>query len=536
MKPGETGHGEQQVVQLESERECHRTAVISARGLTKIYTTVCAAQNVSFDLYAGSVVGLLGKNGAGKSTVIKLLTGVEHPDDGSLEVNGESVSLRSARDSQKRGIAAVYQERIVTEDLTVAEAVLLGLGYPKSRIPIFISMRRIRQRAQAILGELGVDASHIDVSERVGSLSIALQRSVLIARAIAAESKIIILDEPTASLTAPEIDALHALLRRLRDRGVAVVYVSHRIDEVMAICDRFIVMSDGRVIGSGEVDEVSRQDLIELITGNTSGSDRVSCARSKRTSSTASEALRAENVTDGSAVKTATMMVRKGEVVGLAGLVGSGRTEFLNIIAGVSRLASGSMFLNGTPYHPRSPSEALHKGVILLPEDRRSQGLFESFSIRENIVLPTLPSVRAIGWLPFPSRRRENERTEEVVREMSISVTDTEQSVLHLSGGNQQKLIIGRWLSSGGSLFLFDEPTVGIDVAGKAEIQSRIRSLVGPEKSALVVSSEFEELPGLCDRIYVMNGGIITEEFDGQSVTSADLVSACFAVGSGAQR
>ena len=507
----------------------HGQALLSARGLNKSFRAVHAVSDIDLDLNSGSILGLLGKNGAGKSSLIKLLTGVEQPDSGTISVGGELVRFKSTRDAHALGITAMYQERVIAGSLSVADAVLLGLGYETGRIPFLVSKQATRARARRYLQMIGVTDEVLDIDKPVGTLSVALQRLVMIARAIAGNSQVIILDEPTVSLTNTEVESLHDVLRRLRDQGASIVYVSHRIEEIKEICDRYVVMRDGRAVDEGTVGEASSEHMVRAITGDEDVVASYAERPPRKPAVPTTELLSVRDVSDGRRLRKIDLTVNTGEIVGLAGLVGSGRTELLELLAGLTRPIDGEITLNGQPYQPRSPRDALREGVVLIPEDRRSQGIFESFNIRENAVVPILSMARRRSWMPLPSKRREQDLTREMISEFNVVAPDTEQSILQLSGGNQQKLILGRWVTTGGNLFLLDEPTIGIDIHGKREITDRLRQLAAEGKSILVISSEFEELPGLCDRIYVLREGVTTLEMDGGSTTPADLVRACYA-------
>jgi ribose transport system ATP-binding protein len=494
---------------------------VEARGLVKHYPGVLALNGADLTVEGGSIHGLLGKNGAGKSTIIKVLAGVIQPDGGEILVNGEPTTIPNPHAAGELGFAFAHQELTDVPNLTVAENVMLGLGYP-TVAHSWVRTRELRKRAAAVLDRL---EAGIDPAAPLASLSVAHRRLVVIARGLAADARLFVLDEPTASLTDSEIEHLDKVLKSLRESGVAIVYVSHRLDEIFSITDKVTVMLDGAAVFHGDTTGLSKAQLIEHITGSV-------IAVEKRTPHTtppgAKELLRVKGMTMPGVVENASFTLHEGEMLGIAGLVGAGRTELMRMIFGADRAASGEIEMHGKPVRIRSPRNALAAGIVLLPEDRKGQGGVLDFSVRKNITLPSLPKFRLVGPMPFPSERRERNGSRELVERLSIKVANVEHPARYLSGGNQQKMVLAKWLDSGADVFIFDEPTQGIDVEGKEEVYQLMAGLADRGKGVIFVSSEFTELIGTCRRILVMREGHLVSEFEGGEITEEELVSACY--------
>ena len=495
--------------------------LVAVRGLVKRYPGVIALSGADVDVRAGSILGLVGKNGAGKSTLIKVLAGVVQPDAGEVRVAGEVVDPHGAHQSAQLGFAFVHQELADVPNLTVAENVQLGLGYPK-RLG-FVRQRELRRRTRVILDRLG---AALDPATPLGALSIAQRRLVMIAHGLAADARVLVLDEPTASLTDEEIGHLHDVLRTLRDEGVAVVYVSHRLDEVFSLTDQVAVMRDGATIHASPTAELTPPALIAHITGNVEAVEE----RPRRPSPTGTpEVLRVEHLTAPGVVEDASFAVRGGEVLGIAGLMGAGRTELVRLIYGADRPASGTVHMHGAEVRIRGPRDAMAAGIVLLPEDRRNQGAVMDFSIRKNITLPALSQFRVAKPVPLPHNGRERDAAELLVERLSIKVASVDFPVRHLSGGNQQKVVLAKWLQAGADVFIFDEPTHGVDVEGKQEVYDLMAALADEGKGVVFISSEFTELVGACNRVLVMREGRLVGELEGDAITDGALVERCYA-------
>jgi ABC-type sugar transport system ATPase subunit len=508
--------------------------VIGVHGLCKGYPGVLAVNDVSMSVMPGEIVGLLGKNGAGKSTLIKMIGGAEQPDSGHIEVEGERVSISNPRVATSQGIAVVHQELADVPQLSVAENVELGLGYPK-RGGILVSWRRLRSSAKAALDRIGAD---IDPAAPISSLSVAEQRLVMIARALTSQVRVLILDEPSASLTEPEVNRLLDVVRTLSSHGVAVIYVTHRLAEVFAVSTRVVVMRDARMVGTKPTAELDRETLIEMITGPSLRDDApVSHMRKReKADDETPEVLRVEHLQRRGVVEDISFAVRRGEVVGLAGLVGAGRTEVSRLIFGADKRSGGTIFVDGKKVRIRSPRDAMKQGIVLLPEDRRHQGAVADFTIRENITLPTLKRNRGVPLVPHPSRRSERGVARRYIEDLAIRSSNEEQRVRDLSGGNQQKVILGKWLEHGAKVFLFDEPTLGVDVEGKQETYESMDRLAGNGNGVIFISSDFSELLTVCDRILVMAEGRLVAELSREGLTERDIINACYVDDEGSKK
>jgi ABC-type sugar transport system ATPase subunit len=495
---------------------------VVVKGLVKRYPGVTALDHADGVVVPGAVVGLLGKNGAGKSTLIKILAGVVQPDEGEIFIDGERVRLTGPLDATRRGLAFVHQELADVPNLTVAENIELGLGYPKVA-HTFVQRRALRRRATEVLERLGAD---IDPKRRLGTLSIADRRLTVIARGLAAQARLLVLDEPTASLTDEEIAHLHDVIRLLRDQGVAIIYVTHRLQEVFDVTDDVAVMRDGRMVFEAPTATVTRPQLIQHITGSQEIS---TTGRWRGPGEDAVELLRVEGLTQPGVVEDASFDLRAGDVLGIAGLVGAGRTELVRMVFGADPSTAGRVLVRGKPVRLRGPRDAMRAGIVLLPEDRRHQGTVTTFSVRKNVTLPTLSRFRAAPLLPFPNRGQERRTTNDLVERLRIKVRDAESPIRNLSGGNQQKVVLAKWLESKAEVFIFDEPTHGIDVGAKEEVYALLHELAEQGKGVIFISSEFPELVGTCNRVLVMREGRLVGEFEGDEVTESALVERCYA-------
>jgi len=500
--------------------------VVEVRGLTKGYPGVIAAEAVDMAFHAGEIVGLVGKNGAGKSTVIKLLAGAVMPDAGEVRVDGERVELRSPHDARALGLSFLHQEQADVPGLSVAENIELGLGYPR-RLRFLVDWRELNDRSARILSRLESD---LDPRTPVASLSVAEQRLVTIARAIAQRAKLLVLDEPTASLTDTEIEHLHSVLRSLRGEGVAVVYVSHRLDEILALTDRIVVMRDGHVVGAAPTAQISRRTLIMDITGrktpHTAGDRRTE--RGIRGRPETPELLRVEGLSTHARLEGVGFDLRQGEILGVAGLVGAGRTELVRAVFGADRRSSGRILIGGREVRIDSPRDALAAGLVLLPEDRRTQGLIADFGICDNITLAALSRHRRTARLPIPSRRHERAATRELMDRLSISSPDVDKPVRLLSGGNQQKVVLAKWLHRGADVLIFDEPTHGVDVETKEEVYRLMEQLAARGRGVIFISSEFSELVAVCHRALVLRDGRTAGELEGDELTEEAMIDRCY--------
>ena len=508
--------------------------LLTAHGVSKRYGATLAVDDVDLSVAQSEVVGLLGKNGAGKSTLIKILAGVQRADHGTSTMGGVEIDLCtvSVRQARAAGIAVMFQELELFPCRSVSENVAIGQRLPRTRLGL-VHDRRLDQEVQKVLDDLGADFTP---SARVSLLSPAQQRAVMIARALHQGARLLVLDEPTTSLTDREILALHDVARTLAARGCGIVYVSHRLDEVMAVTDRTITMRDGRVVASAPTRESTVTTLISDISGR---SEVTTSDERRRTASVtvdptgasaaaqAPQGLRVEHLATRTGLSDVSLDAPPGAITGVAGLVGSGRTELLRAVFGVDRPTSGTIEVAGRRLKPGSTRDAISHGVALLPEDRRHEGLVTTMTIRENITLPSLDRFRIVG-APFPSRRRERARTREMCTNLKLTHRSSEQTVSTLSGGNQQKVVIAKWLLRGGEVLLFDEPTQGIDVDAKEEVYRLMERLAADGCAVVFVSSEFSELVATCSSVVVMREGRSVDVLRGDKVSEAAITSACY--------
>jgi ABC-type sugar transport system ATPase subunit len=499
---------------------------LETRGLVKDYPGVRAVDHVSLQFNEGEILGLVGKNGAGKSSVIKILAGASRPDEGEIVLDGASLTLDHPHEATIRGMSFVHQELSVVADLSVAENVELGLGYPR-RGGLFVNFRKMHAKAAEVLERLG---GGIDPRAPIGSLSVAEQRLVMIARALLTDARLVVLDEPSASLTDEEISHMFTVLKDLAAHKVSVVYVSHRLEEIFELVDRVAVMRDGALVADHPVSEFDVRTLIEEITG----ADASATANERRQSHgvggppDTEVALRVTGLNVTGKVSDVTFEIRKGEILGLAGLVGAGRTELVRAVFGADRRSSGHIEVNGVECQITEPRHALDAGIVLLPEDRRTQGLIRDFSVRRNVTIGTLRQHRHTSSLPLPSPLLEREAAKRAIESLDIKTASDQSPADWLSGGNQQKLILGRWLESGADVFIFDEPTKGIDVGAKQEVYMLMERLATEGRSVLFISSEFGELVGVCHRVMVLREGELVGEVSGDAISEAALLERCY--------
>jgi ABC-type sugar transport system ATPase subunit len=495
--------------------------LVEVRGLEKRYGATIALDSVDLNIPGGHVLGLVGRNGAGKSTLIKVLVGVTDPDAGEILVRGEPVNFSSSQEALEAGIVAVHQELAVVPELSVAENMFLGLRYP--RVAGFVRRGELRRQSRELLDRLSID---LDPNAEMARLDPVRQRLAMIARGLAANASVLILDEPTASLTDDDIGHLHATIRTLRDSGVTVVYVSHRLDEIFAISNDVAVMRDGRLTHRAPITEMTHARLVEQITGEIA--DAKTDRRPPVPAADREETVRVEKVSFKTAVKEVSLSLNSSEIVGIAGLVGAGRTELVRLIAGAEKPSSGEIFVRGKRRRFSQPADGKKLGIVLLPEDRRHQGTIQEFSIRENITLASMSKYRVSPALPFPRRGSEREEGREMVDRLSIKAAGLEQPVGLLSGGNQQKVVLAKWLAAGADVLIFDEPTQGIDVRGKNDVYEVMLDLARKGNSVLFISSEFSELVQVCNRVLVMREGQLVGEVSGDEVTESALVEMCY--------
>jgi len=475
------------------------TYTVLMKHINKEFPGVKALQDVTFAVQPGEVMALVGENGAGKSTLIKILTGAFSCDSGEIFVHGEQIEKMTPVMSDRLGIAAVYQNLVLANHLTVAENVMMGSMPTKFGL---LSKKALTQKTQEILEQIGY-ADAIEPGRKVGDLSASQQGMVAIVRALSRNARIIIFDEPTAVLAAREVTELFRVIRWLKDQNISIIYISHRMEEIFELCDSVTVMKDGQYVGTKVVAETNEDDLISMMVGRGVSQDHFDHARQ-----IGEEMLRVEGVSN-QYVTNCSLQVRQGEIVGLYGLVGSGRTELSRALFGADPIEHGVVFVKGQQLQDLTPRKAIDHKMGLLPEDRRRQGLAQSLSVKHNINMPIYPR---IGKLGFIHAGKEKQNCDYYINNLEIKTPSPNQIVRNLSGGNQQKVVVGKWLAAQSSVFIMDEPTNGIDVGAKEEIYTLINTLSKEGSAILMISSYMTELMGICDRILIMRNGTIVAD------------------------
>ena len=473
--------------------------ILEMRNISKAFGGVQALRDVSFSCRKGKVHALVGENGAGKSTLIKILAGAYRADSGEIVFKGQRYAGVTAREAMATGISIIYQELNLVQFMTVAENIFLGRE-PRNRLGV-IDTRRIAKESADLLNRLGI---RLSPSAHVGDLTVASQQMVEIAKALSQNADLIVMDEPSAILAGQDLDSLFATVRSLVEQGVTIIYISHRLNEVFEIADDVTVVKDGRVVGVQPIGEVTRARLIQMMVGRPREEIFPRAARLR-----GAPALTAINVTTERLPHPASLTLYEGEILGLAGMVGAGRTEVARALFGADPLRSGKILLKDSLVQPASPKEAVEAGLALVPEDRKTQGLFLDQSIRSNITLSSINKLTRFGMI---QRGPETATIERAQRELSINMVSPELEAQFLSGGNQQKVVLAKWLQTSPSVIIFDEPTRGVDVGAKFEIYQLMRQLAERGVAVLMISSELVEILGMSDRILVMHERQIVAE------------------------
>lgn len=484
-------------------------------GISKNFGGVQALKNVDLRVRPGSIHALIGENGAGKSTLIRVLAGVHQASAGEIYVDGVKQSITSTNISRQLGIGVIYQEYALATDLSVAENIYIDCLLAGSGGTKFINYKKLNENAHALLESLGF--GHIKETTIVGELSIAYQQVVEICKALSKPTSILVLDEPTALLATNEVEQLFKLLQKLRDQGTSIIYISHRLEEIFRICDEITVLKDGSYVTTVKTTEIDQDGLVNLMVGR-----KMDDYYPKRNSNIGDVVMEAKGLCAGRQVQNVSYNVRAGEVVGLYGLIGSGRTESALAIYGMNPLDSGEVFVHGKKVHIKNPRQSFKNGVAYLSEDRKNTGVLLNMAIRHNITISNLGSfTNRICKIDF---KKEQDYVKEVCANLSTKYASIEDSVSTLSGGNQQKVAIGKILASDTDCIIFDEPTRGVDVGAKVEIYRIINTLAEAGKAVLIISSEMPEIIGMCDRVYGMHEGHITGMVAGEDITEENLI------------
>jgi rhamnose transport system ATP-binding protein len=491
--------------------------LLQLKGVHKRFPGVHALRGVDFDVLSGEIHALLGENGAGKSTLIKIMAGVHKPDEGELRFAGQKVEFVNPRDAQGRGIDVIYQELSLYPELTVAENIFMGHAlYRRAGFLKMMDWGAMNRRAKELLAEL--DVHDLDVTRKVGSLNVGNRQRVEIAKALSLDAKLLIMDEPTAALTETDVEHLFRIARLLRKRGVGIIYISHKLIEVFELADRVTVLRDGQYISTKNVKDTNERELISMMVGRT-----IENLFPKQDSRIGDVVLEVKNLNRQPLTKNVSFKVRAGEIVGLAGLVGSGRSETAQVIFGILPAQGGDILVDGKPVTISRPAQAVAHGIAYVPEDRGTQGLIKQMTIKENVSLSVLPAMSNASFMNYGA---EKELARKSIEQFDIKAYSGEQVVNKLSGGNQQKVVLSKWLASNPKVLIMDEPTRGVDVGAKSEIH-RLMSNLAAERglAVLMISSELPEILGMSDRVLVMRTGEIVAEFSREEATQ-ELVGA----------
>ena len=472
--------------------------MLAMQGIHKRFPGVHALKEVDLELRAGECLALLGENGAGKSTLIKMLGGVHSPDEGTISLNGETLSIDGPQDAIAAGIAVIYQEFNLVPWLSARENIFLG--QEPSRIG-FLPAKAEREQSKELFAQIGAE---IDPETLCCNLTVAEQQIVEIAKALATDARILVMDEPSAALSPREVDGLFEIIAGLKKRGIGIIYISHRLDEIFKVADRVTFLRDGEHVGTRDIAELTREEMIELMVGRS-----IDQEYPKEAAEIGEVRLACRELNRGAKVRDVSLEVRRGEILGLTGLVGSGRTETARLLFGADRPESGTISLDGKEICLRNPRDAIAAGICLLTEDRKGQGLVLGQTILENFGLPNLGSFSRLSWIDLT---RERAAFQEHGEKLQIKMTGPEQVVATLSGGNQQKVVLAKWLERNAEILLFDEPTRGIDVGAKYEIYQLMNRLAAQGKAIVMISSELPEVLGMSDRVVVMHEGVVKGE------------------------
>lgn len=488
------------------------TPVIEMKGISKSFTGNRVLDQVDFQLLSGEIHALMGENGAGKSTLIKILTGIYERDAGKVFIKGKEVHFKNPKEAEQSGIAVIHQELNIIPYLTVYENMFLGKELTVGRFGI-TKDKEMKRQTKEYLNRLGIE---IDPNTEAGNLSVGQQQMIEIARAVAANTEVLIMDEPTAALTDREIEALFKVISSLKEQGVGIVYISHRMEEIFQICDRISVLRDGQFIDSKEVAKTNFDEIVRLMVGRQLG-ERFP----ERDTKIGQERFKVENLTSKGCFENISFSVHQGEIVGVAGLMGAGRSEIMQAIFGYRSLHGGKVFIDGKEVTIKSPYEAIKAGIAFVTEDRKSEGLILDLSVRENLSITTLDKISKNRVI---STKTEMSLVDEMIEKLHVKTSGREISVKSLSGGNQQKIVIGKWLGINPKILILDEPTRGVDVGAKKEIYQLMNDLTKQGVSIIMVSSELPEILGMSDRVLVIHEGKLAAVLNKSEATQENIM------------
>ena len=487
---------------------------LEIENVSKTFPGVKALDHVQFDIYPGEVHALVGENGAGKSTLIKILAGVQPPDDGAeIRIEGKKVVLSDPMDAIKKGISVIYQDFSLFTNLTVAENI--GINEIIEKNKQFLDWKEIRKKAEDALAFLKSD---ISPKEIVGNLSVAKQQMIAIASAVAQDAKMIIMDEPTSALSKNEVERLYEIINDLKEKNIAIMFVGHKMDELFHVADRFTVFRDGKYVDTVDAKTTTEQDLISMMVGR-----KIEMKSYANLEKKGEKVLEVRGLSKKGNFKDITFDVKKGEVLGVTGLVGAGRSELMQAIFGLTTIDSGSIYLNGKEVHIKNPSDALEKGIAYIPESRQTQGLVLKKSVRENILLPQL--AKYTNRMGILNKKAMADAANKWIELLDVRPNDPNNLAMQLSGGNQQKVVLAKWISTGSQVLIVDEPTNGVDIGAKDEIHKILRDLAKKGTAVIVISSEMAEVMALSDRIMVMRRGRISGFLENKDLTQEMIMS-----------
>lgn len=496
--------------------------ILQMKGIKKTFPGVLALDNVDFKIKRGEVHALMGENGAGKSTLIKVLTGIYKKDSGSIFLDEQEFEPIDAQDVQRRGISTIYQEISLVPQLSVAENIFIGREPRKSRM---IDWKEMNRQSEEILKKLGIE---IDVTQSLESYGTAIQQMIALARATSIQAKLVVMDEATSSLDDDEVKVFFQVVKQLKKSGVAILFISHRLNEIFEISDSITILKDGKLVGEYRTGDLTHQSLVSKMVGR----DAVDVLTRKKSVNKEAfpEFVRMENVKQGVKLKGINVTIGRGEVVGLAGLLGAGRTETVRVLFGADPMDDGIIYINNIAQKIKNPRSSIKEGFAFCSEDRKMEGILPHLSVRDNMLIASLPKVSKFGIL---SNKKQKEMVDEYIKAINIKTPGQEQAIMNLSGGNQQKVLLARWLCTQPKLIILDEPTRGIDVGAKQEIEELMAKIAAQGISLLIVSSEFDELVRTCDRIVVIRDGRNMASLTADEISEQGIIDAIAAAEKG---